>query len=69
MVEVVSRGRKGVVDAMLRGMQIGHGIQLAYCTNIHRGESWAETLANLELHTMAVRERVAPAGPMPSACG
>jgi hypothetical protein len=44
-------------------MQIGHGIQLAYCTNIHRGESWAETLANLELHTIAVRERVAAGRP------
>ena len=48
---------------MLPGMRIGHGIQLAYCTNVHRGESWAETLANLELHTMAVRERVAPGQP------
>jgi len=48
---------------MLPGMQLGHGIQLAYCTNIHRGESWAETLANLELHTLAVRERVAAGRP------
>ena len=45
---------------MLRAMQLEHGIQLAYCTNIHRGESWPETFANLQLHTMAVRERVAP---------
>jgi hypothetical protein len=44
-------------------MQLGHGIQLAYCTNIHRGETWAETFANLNRHTLAVRERVAPGQP------
>jgi hypothetical protein len=53
----------GVIGAMLRAMQLEHGIHLAYCTNIHRGESWVETLANLELHTLAVRERVAPNRP------
>jgi hypothetical protein len=44
-------------------MRLGHGIQLAYCTNIHRGESWAETFANLNRHTLSVRERVAPGRP------
>lgn len=44
-------------------MQLSHGWHLAYCTNIHRGESWPETLANLERHTLAVRERVCPGQP------
>ncbi|MHB9009689.1 MAG: metabolite traffic protein EboE [Limisphaerales bacterium] len=41
-------------------MELNHGFHLGYCTNIHPGESWAETLANLEQHTLAVRERVCP---------
>lgn len=44
-------------------MILKHGLQLAYCTNVHRGESWAETLAALEQHTLRVKERVHPAGP------
>jgi sugar phosphate isomerase/epimerase len=39
-------------------MELKHGIHLAYCTNIHRGESWRETLAALERHTLEVRDRV-----------
>jgi len=41
-------------------MKLGSGLHLAYCTNVHRGESWAETFATLERHTLAVRRRVAP---------
>jgi sugar phosphate isomerase/epimerase len=44
-------------------MRLGHDWHLAYCTNIHRGETWAETFANLERHTLAVRARVSPEGP------
>lgn len=44
-------------------MELNHGIHLAYCTNIHRGESWPETLAALERHTLAVRERVCDGKP------
>jgi len=36
---------------------------LAYCTNVHRGETWAETLAALERHTLPIRARVAPGRP------
>ncbi len=36
---------------------------LAYCTNVHRGETWPETLAALEHHTLPIRERVAPGRP------
>lgn len=39
-------------------MEIKHGIHLAYCTNIHRGETWQETLAALDRHTLEVRDRV-----------
>jgi hypothetical protein len=41
-------------------MKLNHGIDLAYCTNVHRGETWAETFAALERHTLPVRRRVAP---------
>ncbi|MEW6156481.1 MAG: metabolite traffic protein EboE [Verrucomicrobiota bacterium] len=44
-------------------MRLKHGLHLAYCTNIHRGETWTETLAALERHTLAVRDRVSPADP------
>ena len=44
-------------------MELKHGGHLAYCTNIHRGETWGETRAALETHTLAVRERVAPGQP------
>lgn len=41
-------------------MKLKHGLHLAYCTNIHRGGTWAETFASLETHVMAVRKRVCP---------
>ncbi len=44
-------------------MRLKHGIHLGYCTNIHRGESWAETFAALRTHTDAVRRRVSPDRP------
>lgn len=37
---------------------------LTYCTNVHRGESWAETFAALREHLPAVKRRVSPAAPM-----
>ncbi len=40
-------------------MKLKHGLHLAYCTNIHRGEDWAETFDSLQRYTMAVRARVA----------
>ncbi len=39
-------------------MRLNHGLHLAYCTNIHRGENWQETFDSLKVHTLAVRERV-----------
>lgn len=44
-------------------MRLTGGKHLAYCTNIHRGETWEETLASLEMHTLRVREQVCPDRP------
>jgi len=44
-------------------MRLGCGLHLAYCTNIHRGESWAEIFGALEKHTLAVRARICPDKP------
>jgi hypothetical protein len=41
-------------------MRLTQGHHLAYCTNIHRGETWPETQAALEKFTLAVREWVCP---------
>jgi sugar phosphate isomerase/epimerase len=44
-------------------VKLKHDLHLAYCTNIHRGESWPETLAALQEFTLAVRNRVCPGRP------
>lgn len=44
-------------------MKLSAGLQLAYCTNIHRGETWAETFDALNQYTLRVRERVCPKQP------
>jgi hypothetical protein len=44
-------------------MMLNHGLHLAYCTNIHRGETWAETLTTLNRYTLAVRDKVSPGKP------
>ena len=41
-------------------MKLNHGLHLAYCTNIHRGETWPETFAALQQYTLAVRDRISP---------
>ncbi len=43
-------------------MELNHGAHLAYCTNVHRGRNWPETLESLQKYTLAVRERVSPHG-------
>jgi hypothetical protein len=48
---------------VLTAMQLNHSLQLAYCTNIHRGETWPETFASLQHYTLAVREKVCPQKP------
>src|SRR6266403_133784 len=44
-------------------MKLNHGLHLAYCTNVHRGETWAETFDSLTTYTLAVRQRVCPDQP------
>lgn len=39
-------------------MKLSHGLHLAYCTNIHRGESWEQTFDTLQKYTLAVRDKV-----------
>jgi len=48
---------------VLTAMQLKHSLQLAYCTNIHRGETWPETFASLQHYALAVREKVCPQKP------
>lgn len=44
-------------------MKLTHGAHLAYCTNIHRGEDWAQTWDSLRRYTLRVRDQVAPGQP------
>ena len=44
-------------------MKLTHGAHLAYCTNVHRGRDWQETLQSLTTHVLAVRRRVCPDRP------
>lgn len=44
-------------------MHLQHGIHLGYCTNIHRGETWAQTWRTLEDYTLRVKDRVAGGKP------
>ena len=44
-------------------MELAHGLHLAYCTNIHRGEDWAETFAGLRDYTLRVKAEVSPDEP------
>lgn len=43
-------------------MNLANNSHLAYCTNIHRGSCWSETLDSLDKYTMRVREQVCPEG-------
>src|SRR5476649_903048 len=44
-------------------MRLKNNLHLAYCTNIHRGDDWPQTLASLEKYTLAIWERVSPGRP------
>jgi hypothetical protein len=44
-------------------MRLAKGHHLAYCANIHRGETWLETFGALETYALAVKERVCPSQP------
>lgn len=55
--------RKEARDVQFGIMELKHGLHLAYCTNIHRGESWAQTFETLQRYTLPVRDRVSPGKP------
>ncbi len=44
-------------------MKLNHNLHLAYCTNIHRGETWTEIFGALQKYTLAVRDMVCPGQP------
>jgi sugar phosphate isomerase/epimerase len=44
-------------------VNLGQGVHLTYCSNIHPGESWDAVRANLERHVPVVRSQVAPGQP------
>ena len=44
-------------------MKLNHGLHLAYSTNVHRSESWAQTFDSLQKYTLAVREKICPLAP------
>ena len=44
-------------------MKLSHGLHLAYCTNIHRGEHWEQTFDALNQYTLKVRRQVCPEKP------
>ncbi len=41
-------------------MQLKSNIHLGYCTNVHRGQTWAETFSSLQCITLEVKKRVCP---------
>ena len=54
---------KCLISFHFPSVELNHGLHLAYCTNIHRGETWRETFDALKTHALAVRERVCPRDP------
>src|SRR5258708_15018426 len=44
-------------------MKLRNGRHLAYCTNIHRGETWPQTFETLERYALEVKARVSPNEP------
>ena len=44
-------------------MKLSKGHHLAYCTNVHRGNNWAETFSSLQSDVMKVRRAVSPNAP------
>lgn len=45
-------------------MRVGSNSHLTYCTNIHPGESWAETKSALALYLPKIKKRVSPTAPL-----
>ncbi len=51
------------LSAHFSGVKLNHGRHLAYCTNVHRGGSWAETFHSLQTYALAVRKKVCAHAP------
>jgi len=43
---------------------LGPGTMLGYCTNVHAGATYSESIDSLRQYSMAVKQRVSPTGPM-----
>ena len=41
-------------------MKLLHDLNLAYCTNVHRGSSWEETFESLKNYVLKVRDLICP---------
>ena len=41
-------------------MKFSKNVELAYCTNVHRGNTWTETFDSLERYVLAVKKKVSP---------
>jgi len=44
--------------------RLGEGTTLGYCTNVHAGLDYAQTLANLDQYATAVKAQCSPNAPM-----
>jgi sugar phosphate isomerase/epimerase len=44
-------------------MEVGGGLQLTYCTNIHPAVGWEAVLASLHAHAPALKARLSPGAP------
>ena len=44
-------------------MKLDNHWHLAYCTNIHRGESWSQTFQTLKDYTLRVKHAISPNDP------
>jgi hypothetical protein len=44
-------------------MNLNHGLHLAYCTNVHRGETWAQTFDTLRQYSLKVRDQICAGKP------
>ena len=44
-------------------MKLSQGHDLAYCTNVHRGNNWSETFSSLQKEVMDVRRATSPEAP------
>jgi hypothetical protein len=54
---------KRLISFHFAHVELNHSLHLAYCTNIHRGETWRETFESLEKYALAVREKICPHRP------